>query len=516
MIANGAGPPAASAAAASIPGDALDNHLFAAVDIGSNSFHLIVARFEHGQLQVIDRLREMVRLASGLDDDGKLVDDARDRALECLARFGERLSGIPGDHVRALATNTLRRMRDPRPFLLVAETSLGHSIEIISGHEEARLIHLGVTRDLPLTGVRRLIIDIGGGSTELIVGVGDQAEIMDTVAVGCVSVSEQHFPNGKITRSRFKAAETAVALELRPIRDTYKGAGWEEVVGSSGTNRAIAQVLHESGWTDSGITRPALKKVRQSLIEGGKVSRSGLPGLSDERSAVFPGGVAVLSACLRNLEIAQMSVSDYALREGALYDLIGRVQRSDPREASVAALATRYGVDLAQATRVRSMALRGFAQVAGAWELTDAMRDLLGWAAQLHEVGLAIAHTDYHRHGAYLAQHSTLNGFSREEQLILSALIFGHRRKLTSRTVAKLPPRLARPVTYTCVLLRMAVLLHRSRQQDEVPNIRWEAGSETLKLEFPKGWLETHPLTGEDLEREQNYLKRVGIRFEVR
>jgi len=516
MTANGAGPTAESSAATAILEDAVDSQLFAAVDIGSNSFHLIVARFAHGQLQVIDRLREMVRLASSLDDEGNLVGQGRDRALECLARFGERLSGIPSDHVRALATNTLRRMRDPRPFLLIAETALGHPIEIISGHEEARLIYLGVTRDLPLTGVRRLVIDIGGGSTEIIVGTGDQPEIMDTVAVGCVDVSEEHFPNGKITRSRFKAAETAVALELRPIRDTYRGAGWEEVVGSSGTNRAVAQVLQESGWADSSITRPAIKKLRQALIEAGKVSRSGLSGLSEERSAVFPGGVAVLSACMRNLEIAQISVSDYALREGALYDVIGRVQHTDPREASVAALAARYGVDLAQAARVRSTALRGFAQVAESWDLTGAMRDLLGWAAQLHEVGLAIAHTDYHRHGAYLAQHSTLNGFSREEQLILSALIFGHRRKLTARTVVKLPARLARPVTHTCVILRIAILLHRSRQQDEVPNIRWEAGQDVLKLKFPKGWLDTHPLTGEDLEREQNYLKRVGIRLEVR
>ncbi len=493
-----------------------DSGLFAAVDLGSNSFHLIVARFTHGQLQVVDRLREMVRLASGLDDEGNLHDEARDRALDCLARFGERLRGIPSDHVRALATNTLRRMRDPRPFLLLAETSLGHPIEIISGHEEARLIHLGVTRDLPMTGVRRLIIDIGGGSTEIIVGIGDRPEIMDTVAVGCVNVSEEHFPGGKISKSRFKAAETAVALELRPIRDTYKGAGWEEVVGSSGTNRVIAQVLHESGWGDQGVTRSGLKKLRQALIDEGKSSRSKLPGLSEERAAVFPGGVAVLSAFMRNLEIQRMSVSDYALREGALYDLIGRVQRSDPREASVAALATRYGVDVQQADRIRSTALRGFAQVAEAWELGDAMRDLLGWAAQLHELGLAIAHTDYHRHGAYLAQHSTLNGFSREEQLILSALIFGHRRKLTARTVAKLPPRLARPVTRTCVILRMAVLLHRSRQEDEIPNIIWDAGADKVTLEFPTGWLEAHPLTVGDLEREENYLKRVGIRLEVR
>jgi exopolyphosphatase/guanosine-5'-triphosphate,3'-diphosphate pyrophosphatase len=458
----------------------------------------------------------MVRLAAGLDDEGNLVGHARDRALECLARFGERLSGIPSEHVRALATNTLRRVRDPRPFLLTAETALGHPIEIISGHEEARLIYLGVARDLPLTGKRRLIIDIGGGSTELVVGIGDRPEIMDTISAGCVNVSERFFSDGKITRAHLKAAQTAVALEIRPVRDTYRGGGWEEVVGSSGTNRTIAQVLQESGWTGGGISRQGLKKLRQALVDAGKVSRLTLPGLSEERSAVFPGGVAVLSACFRNIEIQQMGVSEYALREGALYDLIGRVQHSDPREASVSALAARYGVDLDQGERVRSTALRGFAQVSAAWGLGEHMRELLGWAAQLHEVGLAIAHTDYHKHGAYLAQHSTLNGFSREEQSILATLILGHRRKLSAQTVSSLPERLLEPVTLTCVALRLAVLLHRSRQRDEVPTVKWTAGDDALTLKFPRGWLDTHPLTGEDLARETDYLKKVGIQLAVR
>jgi exopolyphosphatase/guanosine-5'-triphosphate,3'-diphosphate pyrophosphatase len=401
------------------PVSELDDQLFAAVDLGSNSFHLIVARHEHGQLQVIDRLREMVRLAAGLDDEGNLVGHARDRALDCLARFGERLSGIPREHVRALATNTLRRVRDPRPFLLLAETALGHPIEVISGHEEARLVYLGVAHDLAASARRRLVIDIGGGSTELIVGIGDRPEILDTIAAGCVNVSDTFFANGKITRSKLKAAQTAVALELRPVRDTYRGAGWEEVVGSSGTIRAVARILHESGWASRGVTRQGLKRLRHTLEDAGKASRLELPGLSEERKAVFPGGVAVLSACFRNIEIQEMEASEYALREGALFDLIGRVRHSDPREASVAALAARYGVDMDQAERVRSTALRGFAQVSSAWGMSDQLRQLLGWGAQLHELGLAIAHTDYHRHGAYLAQHSTLNGFSREEQLIL-------------------------------------------------------------------------------------------------
>lgn len=493
-----------------------DERLFAAVDLGSNSFHLIVARLEHGRLHVIDRLREMVRLAAGLDEDGDLVGHALDRSLECLARFGQRLKSVPQEHIRALATNTLRRVRDPRPFLHLAETALGHPIEIISGHEEARLIYRGVAQDLAPSSKRRLVLDIGGGSTELVIGVGQRPEVLDTIAAGCVNVSKRFFKNGKITRRKFKDAETAVALELRPVRDTYRGADCGEVIGCSGTIRAAARVLSESGWTEGEVTRQGLKKLRRAMEDRGRASCLDLPGLSEERRAVFPGGVAVLSACFRNLAISSMTTSEYALREGALYDLVGRTQHEDPREASVAALAARYGVDLGQAERVRSAALRGFAQVSATWGLKDELRELLGWAAQLHEVGLAIAHTDYHRHGAYLAQHSTLDGFSREEQLIIAALILGHRRKLSSRTTANLPERLIEPVTRTCIVLRLAVLLHRSRQRDATPTVTWRVDRDRLTLEFPRGWLALHPLTGEDLGREARYLRRAGIDLVVK
>ncbi|KPJ90338.1 MAG: hypothetical protein AMS18_11235, partial [Gemmatimonas sp. SG8_17] len=429
-------------------------------------------------------------------------------------RFGERLSGIPMEHVRALATNTLRRSRNPRAFLLLAETALGHPVEVISGHEEARLIYVGVSHDIAADN-RRLVVDIGGGSTELIVGSGEWPEIIETLSAGCVTVSERFFADGKITRSALRAAQTAVALELRPIRSIYRNAGWNEAIGSSGTVRAVAQVMQESGWAIRRVTRSGLKKLRRALESAGKVSRLDLPGLSEERRPVFPGGVAVLSACFRNLEIEEMRVSEYALREGALYDLIGRVRHSDPRTNSVVALATRYQIDQAQAMRVHDTALAGFDQIRSAWDLTEHDRESLRWAARLHEIGLAIAHTDYHRHGAYLARHATLNGFSRREQLVLSALILGHRRKLSAQIVAELPEDLTESVMLTCVVLRLAVLLHRSRQIDELPEIQWRAHDSCLVLTFPHGWLGTHPLTGEDLSREREYLKRVGIELTV-
>jgi exopolyphosphatase/guanosine-5'-triphosphate,3'-diphosphate pyrophosphatase len=487
-----------------------EGKVFAAVDLGSNSFHLIVARYDHGRLQVIDRLKEGVRIAAGLDEDGNLSGEACDRAIECLARFGERLIGVPREHVRAVATNTLRRSRDPQAFLIPAETALGHSIEVISGHEEARLIYVGVAQDLATNKKRRLVIDIGGGSTEFVMG-RTGPEHLDTLAVGCVGISQQFFPDDKVTRAALEAAQTAVAVEIRPVRQTYGAPAWEEVVGSSGTIRAVSRILENSGWATRGITSRGLKKLRRALEGSGKVGRLDFPGLSEERRPVFPGGVAVLSACVRSLGIEEMRVSEYSLREGALYDLIGRVRHSDPREASIAALASRYRVDDEQATRVRETALAMFDQVKEEWGLREQDRRLLAWTVQIHEIGLAISHADYHRHGAYLARHSMLDGFSRAEQLILSALILGHRRKPAADSMVDLPPRLVRQVTRSCAILRLSVLLHRSRQRDGIPPMKCSAHGDQLELSFPAEWLAAHPLTSEDLRREQSHLRRFEI-----
>ncbi len=484
---------------------------FAAVDLGSNSFHLIVARVQHGQVQIIDRLREMARLAAGLGKDGTLAAEARTRALEALARFGQRLGGISRNRVRALGTSTFRRMWEPREFLTAAEDSLGHPIEVVSPHEEARLVYLGVAHDLATNADNRLVVDIGGGSTEFIIGLGFEPMELGSVSRGCVSVSEEFFGDGTLTRAAFKAANMAVALELRPIRTVYRERGWEEVVGSSGTIRAIGRVLAESGWGKRGITPKGLKKLRFALEEAGKVSRLDLPGLSAERRAVFAGGVVILDTCFRNLELERMVVSEGALREGALHDLIGRARHEDPREASVKGLAARYRADGPQAARVQTTALAGFDQVAEAWGLSDADRQRLEFAARLHEIGLAVAHTQYNRHGAYLVEHGDLSGFSSEEQAVVATLILTHRRKLTPDAFGPLATRLAQPVTRICALLRLAVLLHRSRVPDAPPQIQWTADGDALTLQFPGGWLEGHPLTQADLEAEQGQLRHVGI-----
>jgi exopolyphosphatase/guanosine-5'-triphosphate,3'-diphosphate pyrophosphatase len=476
---------------------------------------MIVAHHEDGHFRVVDRLREMVRLAAGVAAHGDLTPEACKRALKCLARFGQRLSGIPSERVRALGTNTLRRAANPRDFLTSAEDALGHPIEVISGHEEARLIYLGVAHDLAPTG-RRLVIDIGGGSTEFIVGEGHSPDLLESASIGCVGITEAFFEAGEMTRKRFKEAQTAAALELRPLRKAFRAYGWEDVVGSSGTIRAVASVLRESGWTHGIINEAGLKKLRKELERAGHIDHISFSGVSAERRPVFPGGVAVLDACFRSLGLEEMRVSDAALREGALYDLVGRSRHEDPRSASVKVFALRYRVDSGQADRVRSTALNGFDQVAESWKLNPAYRDMLGWAADLHEVGLAISHDHYHRHGSYLVAHSTLAGFSRGEQSALATLILGHRRRLLPDTFAALPDRRVDPVRRTTVLLRVAVLLHRTRLREQLPEISWQAEGDSLTLVFPKDWLERHPLTTADLKLEQKRLRKIDFALQYR
>lgn len=485
--------------------------MFAAVDLGSNSFHMIVARHEHGELVVIDRIRDMVRLAAGLDGSGKLTDNARWRALDSLARFGQRLREVPESNVRAAATNTLRLTRDPRAFLRDAEAALGHPIEIISGHEEARLVYLGVSRGLAEEGKQRLVIDIGGGSSEFIIGRGPDVLHLESLQIGCVTLTRRFFADGGITTQRFREAENAVAMELEPIVRTYDDAGWDETVGSSGSVRAIRDIAEAEGWDFRGVDAGLIKRVRSLLLKAGHVRELEIPGLSEERNPVFPAALAVLSTCFELLGIQHMRVSPLALREGLLHDLLGRLEHRDPREVSIRAMASRYGVDTEQAERVRETVLDCFDQVREDWDLSPEHRDVLGWAAQVHEAGLAISHNGYHRHGAYLLRYSDLNGFSRLEQQVLSTLVLTQRRQISAEPFEELPRRLFHSTLRLAVLLRLGILLHRARSASAQPRPRCHAFGNSLDMAFPEAWLDEHPLTRVDLQAEQDYLSDVGI-----
>lgn len=485
---------------------------FAAVDLGSNSFHLIVACRDHGDLRILDRHKEMVRLAAGLDEQGYLSLEARNRGLRCLARMGQRLRHLPHDHVRVVATNTLRRAINARAFLIAGETVIGHHIEIVSGYEEARLIYKGIGYGLPRAAETRVVIDIGGGSTEFVRGRGDNVLTAESLGYGCVGLSRKWFPDGKITPGRWRQAHDAVTLELQGLDNLLQETGDEEFVGSSGTIRAAARVCTLAGWCEAELTREAIIHLRDALLDAGHVDKLSLEGLSDHRRPVFPGGVVMLQACFEVLGIPRLRIAQHALREGVLCELVGRYTDDDPRATAIDALATRYRVDRHQAERVTRTSQRLFDQAARGWGLERRHRGWLTWAAGVHEIGLAISHSKYHLHGAYILQNSDLAGFSRQDQTILAILVQAHRRKPTLEEDADIPDREFIVVQRLVALLRLAVLLHRARSalpgiDDVVLNVE----ENKIVLTFPDDWLARHPLTRLDLNREAGLLAQAGF-----
>ncbi len=487
----------------------------AAVDLGSNSFHMIVAQLNQDELIVVDRLRETVRLGAGLDNEQRLTDEAQERALACLERFGQRLRGLPLGSVRAVGTNTLRSAANADEFLNAAQAALGHPIDVIGGREEARLIYLGVAHDLEAGGERRLVVDIGGGSTEIISGRGFESGERESLDVGCVSVSQAYFPDGRLKRGKLRAAELEAELAIQPIVRTFRRAGWERVIGCSGTIRSIRTIVQEQGWCQTGITRDALDKLRTALLEAGHVDTVQLAGLAPDRRPVLPGGLAILWAVFDLLGMERMEVSDQALREGLLYDLIGRIHHTDIRERTVVSMMSRWAADPEHAERVKHAALALLRQVEESWKLSGSERaDMLSWGALLHEIGLLIAHGSFHKHGAYVIANADLPGFSRHEQAVLAALVRGHRRKFPDAIFDTLPKPNRKPARRLCVLLRIAALLHRGRSDDPSPEVALSASADGVQLRFPPQWLEAHPLTRSDLERECEYLRAAGFSLE--
>lgn len=487
----------------------------AAVDLGSNSFHLIVARLRGGEVHVVDRLREMVRLGAGLTAGGILLDPAQRRALDCLERFGQRLRDLPPGTVRAVGTKTLRSALNAEAFLDKAERLLGHPIDIISGVEEARLIYHGVSRALAFDERRRLVMDIGGGSTELIIGEDGTPLIMESLDMGCVSMSQKHFKDGKITPKSFRRAVLAAQVELEPVEIELRRGRWEEAVGASGTLRAIDKILREAGWSQGGITPAGLQKLTEATLACGHVERLKLPGLNPERAPVFPGGLAILLATFQALGIERMTVSDGALREGLLYDLLGRIRHEDVRERSVAHLAQRFHADHAHARRVSATLRYCLAQVSPPQPLdAEETAQWLGWAAALHEIGLDIAHHQHHKHGAYIVENADLAGFSQQEQQRLAMLVRAHRRKFPLKLFKELAPPWNKAAIPLACLLRLAVLLNRGRGAGAMPGFVFRLEDAGVVVRFSPGWLAEHPLTEADLVQEAACLQEAGLRLE--
>lgn len=477
---------------------------------------MVVARMRHGQLTIIDRLRESVRLAEGLSRENGLAAPARQRAIASLERIGERLRDMQAGNVRAAGTNTLRRVSHDDDFLQAAQQALGHPIDIIAGVEEARLIYLGVAHSLPPETGKRLVIDIGGGSTELIIGQGLEASSLESLGMGCVVHTERHFPAGVLNRQHFNAARVAASLKLRPIKAAFRGVGWETAIGASGTIRATMRVAEQLGLlaTGNALTIDIVETLIDKVIDCGSVKALSMPGLSERRSQVWPGGLAILVEVMATLRIERLSTSDGAMREGVLYDLVGRLQHSDARVRSVVALAERYHVDGAQAMRVKTTAVELFAQVADQLSMnTGFASSILRWAAHLHEIGLDIAHADFHHHGAYIAGHADLPGFPAAEQKLLAFLLANQRKRLSEQWQLNKDWRGdARLLT---VLLRLAVLINRSRSNESSADVRISIEPGVVSVMFDKAWLAANPLTEADLHRERGYLSDWDIDLQI-
>ena len=484
----------------------------AAVDLGSNSFHLQIGRVVDGQIYPLDAVREVVRLGGGLTAEKRIDRATQAAALEALAKFGERLRGFPRPAVRVVGTNALRVAKNSPQFLREARAALGFPIEVISGREEARLIYLGVAHSLPASAQRRLVVDIGGGSTEFIIGTGFDPLLTESLYMGCVSFSLKYFPEGRIDKASMKAAELAARQELAALVHGYRQAGWDQAVGSSGTARAIENILRENRFAVEGITREGLQKLKALLVKIEEADPEAIAGLRPNRAPVLPGGLAIMIAAFDALGLESIKVSEGALRHGVLYDLLGRVQHRDMREATVAQFMRRYHVDAAQAERVRSLSLLVFDALSpGADRDDDPDRVMLEWAARLAETGLSIAHAAYHKHSAYVLSNADMPGFSRMEQARLARIVLAHRGKLGKVQDAGLEGADWKLV----FALRLASLILRSRTDARLPFLRVAADAGGFALDLPQSWLDDNPLSADALEAEARHWKAVGMKLEV-
>lgn len=484
----------------------------AAVDLGSNSFHCQIGRVVGDQIYPLDGLREPVRLGLGLRSDKVLDEAAQDRALACLQRFGERLRGFDRRAVRAVGTNTLRVAKNAGAFLKHAQAALGFPIEVIAGREEARLIYLGVQHGLPLSKENRLVVDIGGGSTEFIIGSGFKPAKLASLYMGCVSYSLRFFPDGRITRAAMKQAELAARAELQPIVAGFSRKQWQHAVGSSGTVRALAEIAQANGFGDGALTPSSLEKLRASLVLAGDLDHLQLAEVRPDRLPVLPGGLAILVAVLSELQISEMMVATGAMREGLLYDLLGRVHRHDQRDVTVAQFMQRYHVDASQARRVNALAQALYRTLAAdAGDADDSAATLLGWAAKLHELGISVAYSGYHKHSAYILEKADMPGFSRDGQTQLSRLVLAHRRSLK-----KIYPLLDGAVDWPGVLaLRLAALFYRGRADIPLPTMQARSQGDRFRLSLDSEWLTRNPLTATALREEIEEWKKIGFELRV-
>jgi exopolyphosphatase/guanosine-5'-triphosphate,3'-diphosphate pyrophosphatase len=491
-----------------------DGGQLAAVDLGSNSFHLIIARFEHGELRPMITLSEKVQLGAGLEED-LLSAAAIERGLECLTRFSQMLQSVEPQRLRVVGTQALRRARNRREFTEPARRILGSPVEVIYGREEARLVYLGVAHTLADDAHSRLVVDIGGGSTEFIVGQRFEPRHLESLQMGCVTYTREFFPNGRVSKSSYRKAMERASLEVSHIRRSFNAGNWQDCVGSSGTLRAIESILLAHGWSDDGITPAGLERMRKQLLRWRDFDAFTLEGLNDARRNVIAAGLAIAEALFSVLGIRYMRTSPGALREGVMYDLIGRLRHEDVRERSISALLQRYNADEETARVVARRARMLFSATRERWQLSAEEGDLLERAALTHEIGMAISHKHFHHHSAYLLRNSDLPGFSQAEQEWLAVLAAGQRGKLRPELLSELASDDGQRLQRLLALLRLAMVFKYVEQLEQLPDFTMKVSTRTLRLVFPSDWLTQHPLTQQELQREKATLERLGLRLQL-
>jgi len=482
----------------------------ASVDLGSNSFHLQVARVVDGQIFPLDALREPVRLGAGLNSDKILSAESQQRALDCLARFGQRLRGLAPDDVRVVGTNTFRIAKNIDAFLPAAQDALGFPIEVVAGREEARLIYLGVAHSLPPSRARRLVVDIGGGSTECIIGQSYRPIRLESLYMGCVSYTLRYFPDGTVTAEAMQRARLAALTELEVVAHEFSPADWSQAVGSSGSARALSQIIGESSGLDEGvITLDGLESLVRRGIRNGGFDPRDYPQVRPDRVQVLAAGLAIMCSVFEAFGIERMVPAEGAMRQGILYDMLGRLGEKDLRGVTVSQFQRRYQVDVAQAAAVEKTALAILGELDGG---DESIRQQLRWAADLHELGLSVEHSGYHKHSSYILRNADMPGFSRAEQEALANLVLGHRGKL-----GKVAPSLRHDLRRAqIVALRLATLLHRSRHPlDAVPLGLLGCDQSLIRVCLDSEWLEAHPLTQAALEEEVRQWQLVGCELRL-
>ncbi|GLR63372.1 hypothetical protein [Marinospirillum insulare] len=491
-----------------------EGDLVASLDLGSNSFHLLLARKVKGELSVIKRMGEKVQLAAGLDANNRLSEAAQQRGLECLKLMAPFLQGLSESQVTLVATNTLRAAQNAQEFIVRAEEILGFPIQIIAGREEARLIYVGVVNSNPKIPERRLVIDIGGGSTEFIIGEGKDPLLLESLHMGCVSYANRYFTSPEISADDFHKAYLAAGGELLHIQRRFRNKGWQLAHGSSGSMKTLSLILGKGQFAP--ITLAGLKQLHRELLDTANTEQWLVYGIRPERVSLVPAGLAICLALFEALDITSMDYSDGALREGVLYELLGSGTEEDVRVRTVRSVSERFQIDSSQSHLVTTAALHAFDQVAYTWGLANPKwRNKLEWAANLHEIGLSVAHTQYHKHGAYLVGYADLAGFTRPQQQMLAVLIRCHRRKFSLAEFNHFSPEDQLKLQRLARLLRLAVLLHPSRPETPFLDFRISIDNshskEAMQITFAEGWLEEQPLLRNDLQAEANYLAEAGL-----